>query len=123
KCCGPGAADAVFKGLAAASKTPVMLPTVDTAPLITTAFAQQLGVKQEVSEFTTHHRAGEARVTNIHRMADLMRGVVIPPGGTLSINGQIGPRTADKGFVDAPAIANGFDVQDVGGGVSQFATT
>ncbi|MCU1343992.1 MAG: hypothetical protein JWL70_258 [Acidimicrobiia bacterium] len=123
RCCGPGAADAVFKGLQAPAATPVTLPVISTPPLITTAFAQQLGVKQKVSEFTTNHQPGEARVINIHRMADLMRGVVIPPGGTLSINGQVGPRTAAKGFVTATAIANGFDVQDVGGGVSQFATT
>jgi vancomycin resistance protein YoaR len=41
----------------------------------------------------------------------------------LSINGQIGPRTVEKGFVDAPVIANGFHESDIGGGVSQFATT
>jgi vancomycin resistance protein YoaR len=122
-CCGDDAARQVFQAVEAQSTTAVALPTVKAAPLITTEFAEKLAVVQKVSEFTTPHKAGEARVTNIHRIADLMRGVVIPPGGTLSINGQIGPRTADKGFVDAPVIANGFHEHDVGGGVSQFATT
>jgi vancomycin resistance protein YoaR len=101
----------------------VNLPALSTAPLITTAFAEQLGVKQKVCEFTTRHAAGESRVINIHLIADEMRGVVIPPDGTLSINGQVGPRTAEKGFVDAPVIANAFHDHDIGGGVSQFATT
>ena len=43
--------------------------------------------------FTTFHAAGEARVTNIHRIADLVRGAVIPPGGTFSVNDYVGRRT------------------------------
>src|SRR5262245_22966699 len=37
------------------------------APQRTTAWAQSLGIKREVSSFTTHHNAGEDRVQNIHR--------------------------------------------------------
>ncbi|HZM31783.1 MAG TPA: VanW family protein, partial [Acidimicrobiales bacterium] len=60
---------------------------------------------------------------NIHRIADLVRGAVIQPGGTFSVNGHVGPRTTDKGFVEAGAIRDGVHVEEVGGGVSQFATT
>lgn len=73
--------------------------------------------------FTTFHAAGEARVTNIHRIADLVRGAVIPPGGSFSVNGHVGRRTVENGFVSAGAIRNGEHVSEVGGGVSQFATT
>jgi vancomycin resistance protein YoaR len=73
--------------------------------------------------FTTYHDCCASRVTNIHRLADLVRGAVIPPGGDFSINDYVGPRTADDGFVLAGAIADGRHVEEIGGGVSQFATT
>ena len=73
--------------------------------------------------FTTYHDAGGARVTNIHRMADLVRGAVIAPGASFSINDYVGERTAEKGFVGAGAIRDGLHVDEIGGGVSQFATT
>ena len=73
--------------------------------------------------FTTFHAAGEARVTNIHRIADLVRGAVVEPGGTFSVNDYVGRRTRENGFVEAGAIRNGEHVSEVGGGVSQFATT
>ena len=40
-----------------------------------------------------------------------------------SINDHVGERTAEKGFVPAGAIRDGKHVEEVGGGVSQFATT
>ena len=52
-----------------------------------------------------------------------MRGTVVKPGETFSVNGTVGQRTAAKGFVEAGAIANGEHVNEIGGGVSQFATT
>jgi vancomycin resistance protein YoaR len=56
-------------------------------------------------------------------MADMVRGAIILPGETLSINDHVGPRTAAKGFVPAGAIREGEHVDEIGGGVSQFATT
>jgi vancomycin resistance protein YoaR len=76
-----------------------------------------------VAEFTTPHPCCAPRVTNIHRIADMVRGTLVGPGETFSLNGITGPRTAAKGFVSAPAIIDGEYVDDVGGGVSQFATT
>jgi hypothetical protein len=77
-----------------------------------------------VAEFTTRHPGGAPRVANIHRIADLVRGVVIEPGETFSVNDHVGPRTIASGFVAAPVIGeNGYFEDDVGGGVSQFATT
>ncbi len=52
-----------------------------------------------------------------------MRGVVIPPGGSFSVNDHVGERTAAKGFVAAGAIRDGKHVDEIGGGISQFATT
>ena len=39
------------------------------------------------------------------------------------MNDFVGMRTVEKGFVDAPVIYNSVHDHDIGGGVSQFATT
>ena len=81
-----------------------------------------------VSSFTTYHPCCEARVTNIHLMADAVDGAVVLPGETFSINERVGERTEEKGYVRAGAIIGGVvyccDKQaNIGGGTSQFATT
>src|SRR5690606_16420341 len=60
---------------------------------------------------------------NIHRIAELVDGVLVKPGETFSINELVGERTEARGFVPAPTIVRGKMKDTVGGGVSQFATT
>ena len=92
-------------------------------PEFTTADAEALGDIQFVSEFTTSHPAGQRRVINIHLIADAIDGAIVEPGGEFSVNEHVGQRTTDKGYVPATMILAGELVDDVGGGVSQFATT
>ena len=99
------------------------LPLAPVPPKRGLAEARGLNIVEQVAAFTTEHKAGEPRVRNIHRIADLMRGQIIEPGGTLSVNDVVGRRTADRGFVSAPVIQDGNFEEGVGGGVSQFATT
>jgi len=113
----------------------VELAVVAEKPDFTTADAEKLGIKEpvgsttewagrpQVKSFTTYHACCEPRVTNIHRMADIVRGSLIKPGETFSLNDRVGKRTTANGFVEAGAIAEGVHVQEVGGGVSQFSTT
>ncbi len=82
-----------------------------------------MGDVQFVSEFTTSHPAGQPRVTNIHLFADTIDGAMVMPGEQFSLNDYVGQRTTEKGYVPAPMILGGELVDDVGGGVSQFATT
>ncbi len=96
---------------------------VDALPAVDTARAQSLRIVDQVSTFTTHHPAGQPRVKNIHRIADLLQNSVILPGDRFSLNEKVGPRTRANGFVKAPVIYEGEFTQDIGGGVSQFATT
>ncbi|HEX6567781.1 MAG TPA: VanW family protein, partial [Acidimicrobiales bacterium] len=136
-CCGDNSADVVWKALRDGEGT-AALDVVVTEPHITTETAEGLKVVQPVGGnnawrdgaattagpgFTTYYQAGQPRVANIHRIADLVRGAIILPGETFSVNDHVGPRTPDKGFVVAGAISEGKHVDEVGGGVSQFATT
>ena len=113
--------------LRAAAKAPGRTAELPLAhrpdPTLTTEQAQALGVRGLVSTFTTRHPCCEKRVSNIHRIADILDGKVVLPGETVSVNALVGPRTLKAGFVPAPTIEEGEMVDSVGGGISQFATT
>jgi vancomycin resistance protein YoaR len=136
-CCATDSAARLLEAMQAGTGS-VELTATPREPDFTTAEAESWGVVEQVGGtrawpesrtgevgpgFTTFHASGEARVTNIHRIADLVRGAVIPPGGSFSVNDYVGRRTVENGFVAAGAIRNGEHVSEVGGGVSQFATT
>lgn len=134
KCCPEDAGARMADALRAGTSAIEIEPVVDE-PELTTEEVQALGIKEpvgtttewngqpQVKSFTTYHPCCASRVTNIQRIADLVRGAVVLPGETFSVNGHVGQRTREKGFVEAGAIANGVHVDEVGGGVSQFATT
>jgi vancomycin resistance protein YoaR len=98
-------------------------PLANIAPRHDTKWAQALGIVEQVSSFTTEYPAGQTRVENIHRGADLLNNTVVEPGKIFSLNQTIGPRTPERGFVAAPVFAEGEFFDDFGGGVSQLATT
>jgi vancomycin resistance protein YoaR len=125
-CCAPGTPALLQAALLnhTATSAPVALPLKTIAPARDDDAARKLGVVDQIGTFTTNHAAGEPRVLNIHRIADLIQGQVIAPGATFSINDFVGQRTAAKGFVDAPVIDEHYNFStDIGGGISQFATT
>ena len=79
-----------------------------------------------LSEANTRFATGGAsadRAFNVRRAARLLDGAVIPPHGTLSFNGVVGPRTRRAGFHEAPVIVSGRITDGVGGGVCQVAGT
>jgi vancomycin resistance protein YoaR len=92
-------------------------------PAHDTKWAQRLGITRQVSSFTTYHPAGAPRVHNIHVAAGTLNNTVVEPGQVFSLNGKLGKRTPDKGYVKAPVIGDNEFVEDYGGGVSQLTTT
>jgi vancomycin resistance protein YoaR len=93
-------------------------------PEVDTALAESLGVRRQVSEFTTYYPSDfPGRLTNIHRAADLMEGTLVLPGDVFSFNETVGERTEERGFAAGFIIDDGRLEVDFGGGVSQLATT
>lgn len=123
RCCAEGVADLVLAALRSRPVGPVELPLRETQPDRTSAELEGLAIKEQISSFTTRYPAGQARVTNIHRIAEILDGTLIGPGGRLSVNDKVGRRTTEKGFVPGGSIQNGVFEDSVGGGISQFATT
>ena len=121
-CCDPVAVRQAAEGILAGGSGPWRLaPRPSTDPGIM-AWADGSLIVDKVSEFTTSHSCCQPRVTNIHRMADLVRGAYLVPGAEMSLNRRV-PRTRANGFVSDGAIRFGRLTDEVGGGVSQFATT
>ncbi len=92
-------------------------------PEFTTADAKALKIKKPVSTFTTYYPPAEYRDINIGRAAELITGTVLKPGETFSLNDTVGERTEENGFTTGFVIQNGIFKEDLGGGVSQMATT
>ena len=100
------------------------LPLVEDAdPEITTEYLESLGIRHLVSSFTTYHPCCAPRVNNIQNMADTIDMHLMLPGDEFSLNGFVGQRTEEDGYVPAGTIVAGQLEDTVGGGVSQFATT
>ena len=89
----------------------------------TTADARALKITEQVSTFTTYFPHADYRNINIGRAAELVDGTILEPGEVFSLNGIVGERTVENGFTEGYVISNGILVQDLGGGVSQMATT
>lgn len=89
----------------------------------TTKEARALRIKEKVSEFTTYYPHADYRNVNIGRAAELVNGTLLKPGDVFSLNEVVGERTVENGFTEGYVISNGILVRDLGGGVSQMATT
>ncbi len=93
-------------------------------PRVTTADAQKLGIRQVIGEFTTYFPGDSYRFTNLGLAARGINGSLLLPGDTFSLNGKLGQRTLEKGYVEGSVISDGGTLRrSVGGGISQSATT
>ena len=106
-------------------------PNARTATLVagaaeaerTTAEAQAMGIDRRLSAYTTLYAGTSDRITNLQLAVRLLNGALVPPGGTFSFNERVGERTVERGFRSAPVIIRDEYGEEVGGGVSQVATT
>ncbi|WP_323793955.1 VanW family protein [Nocardioides sp.] len=89
----------------------------------TTRDARKLKIKEEVSDFSTFFPYAEYRNVNLGRAAEIINGTVLKPGEIFSMNDIVGERTRENGFTEGFIISNGIFKEDLGGGVSQMATT
>jgi vancomycin resistance protein YoaR len=90
----------------------------------TTKDAKPLGIREQISTFTTDMGESSAnRIWNVHLLGDYVDGTIIEPGETFSYNEEVGPRTVERGFREGQMIFGGVLIPSIGGGVCQTATT
>ena len=76
-----------------------------------------------LGEYETKHNTNENRNTNLRLLCQALDGHIVQPGETFSYNGVVGERTAEKGYLPAPAYSGSRLVDTIGGGVCQGSTT
>lgn len=92
-------------------------------PQITTKDAEAWKITEKIGSFTTNYPHADYRNTNQSRAAELIDGTILEPGETFSFNTVVGERTVANGFVQGFVINGGVFREELGGGVSQVATT
>ncbi len=93
------------------------------APELTTSKARAMGIETVLASYSTLYSGSADRIRNLQLAVSLLDGTLVAPGGTFSLNDAVGPRTLERGFRPAPVIIGNEYEEDVGGGVSQVATT
>ena len=84
----------------------------------------ELGITELVYAYTSYFRGSSAdRVQNIKTASAAFHGLLIPPGGVLSMSNELGDISLDNGYAEAPIILGDETIQGVGGGVCQVSTT
>ena len=98
----------------------VAFPLLYTAPEImgeAALFQDVLGTCE------TKHNTNENRNNNLRLLCQALDGHIVQPGETFSYNEVVGERTAEKGYLPAPAYSGSRLVDSIGGGVCQGSTT
>ena len=73
--------------------------------------------------YETRHTNDKNRNTNLQIQCDALNGLILQPGETFSMNGVLGERTTEKGYMPAPGYSGNRLVNTPGGGVCQGTTT
>ena len=94
-----------------------------TPAKVTTEQVTALGITEKMGDFTTNFPHAPYRNINIGTAAAKINGTLLKPGETFSLNKIVGERTKENGFTEGNIISGGKFVLDLGGGVSQSATT
>jgi vancomycin resistance protein YoaR len=102
------------------------IPSFDLAPTASTEVVAALDVSTVVARFETRFGYGgdqAGRAQNVTRAASQMEGVVLMPGEVVSFNANVGARSVENGFAEAPEIYKGELRPGIGGGTCQVAGT
>jgi vancomycin resistance protein YoaR len=90
----------------------------------TTREAKALGIRHQVSTYTTLMGESSAnRIWNVQLLGRYLDGTIVKPGQVFSYNKVMGPRTEERGFREGQMIFGGVLIPSIGGGVCQTATT
>ena len=102
----------------------IELPVQVTHPGVSTAELEGMGLRRLIGEYTTKFNASNRkRTANVRLGALKIDGLMVAPGDLFSFNDVVGPRTIDRGFLEADVIVNSELVPGVGGGICQVSTT
>lgn len=103
-------------------EAPIVLGAI--LPRRSTEEAEGYGITTRVAGGVTNlGDSSTDRIHNVSLMADILDLRLVMPGETFSFNDAVGPRTPERGFREGLAIAGGFLLPSIGGGICQVSTT
>lgn len=100
-----------------------VIELVEADPEFSTKDAEALGVKEEVSIFSTPLTSDNVRTMNLIAGSKHVTNTLVKPGETFSLLAQLTPITAANGYVSSGVVENGFTSEAMGGGLSQVSAT
>ncbi len=116
--------EALQQAAAAGSHAVSLVVEIQPPQVDESASAADLGITELVSVQTSYFRGSSgARIQNIQAAAGRFHGLLIPPGGVLSMAEVLEDISLDNGYAEALIIYNGRTIKGVGGGVCQVSTT
>lgn len=81
-------------------------------------------INSNISSFSTSYSSSSIeRSHNIELAASFINGKILMPGETFSFNDNVGERTGERGFMEAPVIVNNKIESGYGGGICQVSST
>ncbi|WP_258359921.1 VanW family protein [Moorella sulfitireducens] len=100
------------------------IPLNRLEPRLTSAALAARRIEKAAGTFTTiFNPADTTRTHNIRLASGTLDNTWLPPGGVLSFNEVVGPRTVERGYQEALVIEEGNYVSGIGGGVCQVSST
>jgi vancomycin resistance protein YoaR len=119
-----GAQTAIYQAGTGPGRRLAVVGLATLAPELTTKDAKALGIREEISTFTTDMGVSSSnRIWNVHLLGNYLDGTILKAGETFSYNEVVGPRTIERGFREGQMIFGGVLIPSIGGGVCQTATT
>lgn len=84
---------------------------------------QDVFFQDVLGSYETRHTDNKNRNANLQLQCDAINGLILQPGETFSMNGTLGERTTERGYLPAPGYSGNRLVNTPGGGVCQGTTT
>jgi vancomycin resistance protein YoaR len=115
---------AALDGLATGREDGVDLVSVPKRAAVTLDDIDDVDVTKVLGAFETKYAVYKVgRAKNVELAAKRMDGLLVPPGGEVSFNERVGPRTREAGFHEAPEILGDELTTGIGGGTCQVSST
>ncbi|MFZ5945518.1 MAG: VanW family protein [Bacillota bacterium] len=104
-------------------KTTYNIPVRSVPPKLTAKDLDQFHPDQLLGEYTTEFVKNFNRTENIKLACEALKNALIAPGQVFSFNEVVGPREAEKGYLNAMVIMGGEFTPGLGGGICQVSST
>lgn len=106
------------------SFAPIEISTHITEPTITTSEVNSLGITEILGTGTSSYKGSPSnRIRNIRNGVNLLNGLLIAPGETISLVDKLSPFTFENGYLPELVIKGDRIEPEIGGGLCQIGTT